>query len=131
MKRRLLSVIALATLCLLSAQQHAAAFSIFGGVCNGSTGDSAVCKTGTPDKNPLIDTMIAITNIVALVGGMAAIIIILISALRFITSGSDVSTGSRTDTDVEDARRSLASALLGLAVIVLGRTLILFVIGKL
>jgi hypothetical protein len=51
--------------------------------------------------------------------------------LKFITSGSNVSTGSRTDTDVEDARRGLGNAVIGLVVIVLARTLIIYIVNRL
>jgi lysylphosphatidylglycerol synthetase-like protein (DUF2156 family) len=64
------------------------------------------------------------------IAGAAAVIVILVSALRFALSGSDISTNSRTDTDVENARHTLVNALIGLAVIVLARQIILFVLGK-
>jgi len=142
MIRRLLPAVALLVLCLFAAPRPATAYDIFGGVdCTSATNSSsAVCK-GQPATDPATgkavdpiggsDGLLAkITNIVAYAGGAAAILLVIISALRFITSGSDVSTGSRTDTDVENARRSLSSALIGLAVIVLARTLILFVLKK-
>ncbi len=112
---------------------------VFAPVCNSGsgTGNSAVCtdknKT-TPQQDPFSGPnglLANITKIVSYIAGAAAIIMIIVSALRFITSGSDVSTSSRTDTDVENARRGLASALIGLAVIVLARTLILFLLNRL
>jgi hypothetical protein len=68
---------------------------------------------------------------VAYIAGAAAIIMIIISGFRLITSGSNVSTGSRTDTEVEDARRGLANAIIGLAVIVFARTIIIYVVNRL
>lgn len=134
--RRLMLAVALVVLCLIAAPQYASAYDPFSSVCRGNNQDSAVCSTqeeaagqGDPLTGPN-GTLAHITNIVAYVAGAAAIIVIIVSALRFVTAGSDVSTGSRTDTDVEDARRSLAGAVIGLAVIVLARTLILYVLKK-
>ncbi len=146
MIRRLSLAVALLVLCLFAAPRPAAAYDIFGGVncsANGnssSASNSAVCQ-GQPATDPTTGKaadpigganglLAKITNIVAYAGGAAAIILVIVSALRFVTSGSDVSTSSRTDTDVENARRSLSSALIGLAIIVLARTLILFVLKK-
>lgn len=130
MTRRLLMALALFTLCLFVASPTVSAFDPFNNVCGSGSSDSAVCQTSTPANNPVANEMINIANIVAWVGGAAAVIIIIISALKFVTSGSDISTGSRTDTDVEDARRSLAGALIGLIIIVLARTLIVFVLNR-
>lgn len=136
MIRRLSLAMILFCLCLFAAPPVASSYDPFGGIdCTDPTNaKSTVCQThSTTDSstNPVTTDLTDITNIVAFAGGAAAVIVIIVSALRFITSGSDISTGSRTDTDVENARRSLGGALIGLAVIVLGRTLILFVLGKL
>jgi hypothetical protein len=133
--RRLIMATVLMIMCLFAAPISASAFNPFGGVdcTNGAAAGSATCSSQTSSDPVGGDNglLAKITNIIAFVGGAAAIIVILVSALRFITSGSDISTGSRTDTDVENARRSLGGALIGLAVIVLARALILFVLEKL
>lgn len=140
MRRRLIPAVVLLTLCLFAAPQTVSAgpFDFFKGVCNNGGGNSTVCKDQPVDAqgntvNPLAGPeglLAGITNIVAFVAGAAAIIMIIISAIKFITSGSDLSTGSRTDTDVEDARRGLANAVIGLAVIVLARTIIIYVLNR-
>lgn len=140
MIRRLLPAIALLTLCLSAAPASAFAFNFFKGADCANNPNATVCQSQPQrDSNGnLIDpltgpggTLADITNIVAYIAGAAAIIIIIISALKFITSGSNVSTGSRTDTDVEDARRALANAVIGLVVIVLARTLIIYIVDRL
>ncbi len=141
MIRKLILAIVLLMLCVLATSRPAAAYDIFQGAqcSSGDNSQSVACKTqaeqstnGNPDPLTGPNGLLArITNIVAFVAGAAAIIVIIVSALRFITSGSDISTGSRTDTDVEDARRSLIGAVIGLIVIVLARTLIVFIINKL
>jgi len=139
MIKKLTLTLCLLTLCLLPAPQAALAYDFFGGACsNPNTGKSVACQSEPKQVNgkavdPLVgpDGIIAhITNIIAFVAGAAAIIIIIIGALRFITSGSDVSTGSRTDTDVEDARRAIANAIIGLIVIIMARTLVIYVVSK-
>jgi hypothetical protein len=124
-------------LCLFAAPQYAfAAYDPFSSVCSGGGAGSTVCNTQlSKDPNgksvdPFNQTLQAITDIVAFVAGIAAIIIIIISALRLISSGSDVSTGSRTDTDVEDARRSIANAIIGLVVIVLARIVVIYLLNR-
>ena len=130
MIRRLYLATVLLTLCLFAAPLSVSA-SPLNAVCSSGGGGSAVCQTGGQSNDPLINTLGTITNIIAYVGGAAAIVVMVVSALRLVSSGSDVSTGSRTDTDVEDARRGIAGAVIGLAIIVLARILILYVLNKL
>lgn len=141
MMRRLAMSLALATICLAAAPATAMAFNPFGGgSCTANTSDSAACKATS--NNPLAydpndptsahsAILLKVTNIIAYLAGAIALIMIIVSAVRFVTSGSDVSTGSRTDTDVEDARRSLAGALIGLAIIILAKAIITYVIKRL
>lgn len=138
MIRRFLASLMLVAVCTAVVPATAAAFNPFGGnVCSDQNQASAACKASS--NNPLAydpnsgtdGLLIKITNIIAYIAGAIAIIMIIVGAIRLITSGSDVSTGSRTDTDVEDARRSIVSALVGLAVIVLARTIITYVIKRL
>jgi hypothetical protein len=142
MIRRLTLATALLILCLSAAPRPVAAYDFFKGVNCGTNSSATACKTQSnaptdPSGNPIDPltgpngTLAHITNIVAFAAGAAAVIIIIVSALKLVTSGSNVSTGSRTDTDVEDARRSLAGAVIGLVVIVLARTLIMYVVDRL
>jgi len=97
----------------------------------GKAGSSAVCHPG--NQNPLFgrgSVLINIVNIIAYVAGAAAIIVIIIGAIRFATAGSDTSKGGRVDDDVANARRTIANALIGLVVIALGKFLITYVLGK-
>lgn len=140
MIKRLLPAVALLVLCLFAAPRPVAAYDFFKGGCNPDTANAVACQSQPKtDANgnsidPLVgsDGLLAhITNIVTIAAGAAAVIIIIVSALKLITSGSDVSTGSRTDTDVEDARRGLANAVIGLVVIVAARTLIVYLLNRL
>ncbi len=141
MTKLFLVIAVLMGLCFVARPAPAMAFDILGGVnCNDpQNATSAACSSkaktdaqGNP-INPLTGpdgALIKVTNIVAYVAGAAAIILIIVSAIRFVTSGSDISTNSRTDTDVETAKRTIANAIIGLIVIVLGRTLIVFVLKR-
>ena len=112
-----------------------ATFDPFGGACTSNTKDSTACSSDPKSDSVVRDgpkaLMLNITDVVAIMAGALAVIMIIVGAFRFITAGSDVSTGSRTDTDVEDARRTIANSLLGLVVIILARTIIFYVVDKL
>jgi hypothetical protein len=134
MIRRFFLSVSLALLFLVASPLSANAFDPFGDACNAQgTGDAVACNTA---KDPIASSgprvlLLNITDVVAYVAGALAVILIIVGAIRFITAGSDVSTGSRTDTDAEDARRTIANALIGLAVIILARTIIFYVIHRL
>jgi hypothetical protein len=138
--RRLLPAIALLVLCLVAAPRPVSAYDFFKGGCNSDTANAVACQSqpATDSNGNSIDPLVGpdgllahITNIVTIVAGAAAVILIIVSALKLITSGSDVSTGSRTDTDIEDARRALANAVIGLVVIVAARTIIVYLLNRL
>jgi hypothetical protein len=133
MIKQLLLTIALAGLCLLAAPSPASAgTNLYNGVNCGKAQGSAVCTDngGQDTLTGRHGTLEKVTNVLSYIGGAAAIVMILISAIRFTTSGSDISTNARTDADVENARKSLTNSLIGLAVIALARTIILFILGK-
>jgi len=102
----------------------------FSGIDCSEAPNSSVCK-GKTNKNPLTGNngmLIKITNIIAYAAGAAAVIMILLGAFKYVTSGSDMSTNTHTDNDVEQAKSMIAGALIGLAVIVLARTIINYVV---
>jgi hypothetical protein len=106
--------------------------------CKGNETQSAVCADHNTTDNPLTGcpshcgtgVLDNVTNIIAYIAGAAAVIVIIIGAIRFVTSGSDVSVGSRIDDDVLNAKRSVSGALIGLAVIILAKVLIVYVLSK-
>lgn len=94
-------------------------------LCSGDAASSAVCQDRT-DKNPLTGSdglLIKIANIIAWVAGAAAIIVILVSSIRYITSGGD-------SAKISSAKGALINAAIGLIVIILGRTLIVFILNR-
>jgi hypothetical protein len=143
MIKRFMSSVLLSVMLLTAAPVTAgAAFNPFGSACQADkAGESVACTVRDKDKNGNAKDEVAtkgpkylllrITSIVAYVAGAIAVIMIIAGAIRFVTAGSDVSTGSRTDTDIEDARRSIAAALAGLVVIVLAQLIIAYAIRNL
>jgi len=96
-------------------------------VCDKVTGgqQSSACSTGGDDpvagQNGVLNKVISILSIV---GGIIAVIMISIGAIRFITSGGDPSA-------VSSAKNTIIYAAIGLVVIVLSRVIIGVIIGKL
>ena len=111
---------------LVISAPSANAFDAFNGVdCGGDPANSAVCQD-KGNGDPLTGSngaLLTIANIVAYIGGVAAIIIIIVSAIRYITSGGD-------SENVSGAKRTLIGALIGLAIIVLAKSLITYVVSK-
>lgn len=117
---------ALFTVLILGGASAAAAQNpAYNGVqCNGAAAASPVCSAKATD--PLTGNngiIVKATNLIALIAGIAAVIIIIIAGISFITSSGDASKVSR-------ARESIIYASVGLVVIVLARAIITFVVSK-
>lgn len=94
---------------------------------------SVVCSTlgagngcgSTPSNGINLDnTVAAVVNILSIVVGIAAVIMIIVAGLRFITANGD--SGS-----IASARTSIIYALIGLAVVALSQVIVKFVLGRL
>ena len=93
-------------------QQVCAGIGITGGNCSGSNGALQV-------NNALA---LAI-NLISLIVGVAAIIMIILAGLKFITSGGDT-------TKVASAKNSVIYALVGLVVVAFAQLIVHFIISK-
>jgi hypothetical protein len=140
--RRLLAVLALMTALISPALIARTTFAFDpygtnGGVkaaCNSSGANagnantqSPVCTSKPNNGNPLVGPdglMIKAANLLALGGGIAAVIMIMINGFRFVMSGG-------TPDKVSSARDGLIYAIVGLIVIVVARSIIVFVINRL
>jgi cytochrome bd-type quinol oxidase subunit 2 len=79
------------------------------------------CSVG--GDQPDIETTIAnLINIMSIIAGITAVIMIIISGFRFITANGDSNT-------VSAARRTLMYALVGVVVVALSQTIVWFVLG--
>jgi hypothetical protein len=91
--------------------------------------DSETCKSDSANakENPLTGTsgtLYKVSLIVAIVAGIAAVIVIIVSGIRYMTSGGDTQK-------VSSAKSTLIGAIAGLIIIVLAQTIITFVVKRL
>lgn len=97
-----------------------------------SAPDSPACqqnkKQNNSTTNPVADIIHTATNIIALVAGIAAVIIVIISGFMVATAGG-ASPGQRSGdpNKIKTARSALAGSLIGLVIIALAWTIITFV----
>lgn len=133
MIRKILVLLVLLSACWLAIPRTAAAFDPFGGVdCSGSNAQSAVCTDSKKEKaggnqDPVAGhggLLSKVTSIMALIAGIAAVIVILIGSINYLTADGDASKAA-------SARNTVVYALVGLVVIILVRTIIVFVVQKL
>jgi hypothetical protein len=82
-------------------------------------------------KNPVISTIRTASNILAVVAGVAAVVMIMISGFRFITAGG-VTPGQRggDPNNVKTARATLLYSVVGLVVIALAWTIVRFITDR-
>ena len=90
-------------------------------ICSGIGVASGTCTTG---DSSTIDTVLAnVLNLLSLIAGFAAVVMIIISGMRFITAQGDSS-------GVASARSALIYALIGLLVALLAQVIVHFVLGR-
>lgn len=125
--KRLLATLALGLLVGIGATAPVqAAFNPFESVdCSGAKAQSTVCQeqTKTYTENPATDMLLKVTNIISVIAGIAAVVIIIIAGISYIISGGE---GNK----VNDAKNAIIYASIGLIVIVLARSIIAFIITK-
>lgn len=118
---------AIAVVVVLALPTGVGAVDFLEDVCDGPGADSAACTSREDDGYRLIgaDGLIArATNILALVAGVAAVILIIVGSFQFITAAGD--SGK-----ISSARKTLTFAIVGLIVIVVARTIVVFVVSRL
>lgn len=90
--------------------------------------ESETCKSGQDtNQNPLTGTQGTITrvaNIIAIIAGFAAIIMLIIAGMKYITAGGDAQQAAT-------AKRTIIGALVGIAIIVFARTMVFVVLNSL
>jgi len=125
MIKRWLAALSLLCFSLLAAAPAAHAFDLFPVKCEGAASSSAVCND--PKGDPLTGNdglLVKITTIIAIIAGAIAIVVLVKGGIDFIASGGDAQ-------NVKNARNTILNALIGLAIIALARTLIVFVVERL
>lgn len=106
----------------------ALATNVFSGVCTSSAAQSsAVCQNGQTTTNPLTGSnglIIKITRVIAFIAGAVAVVIIMLSGLRYINSAGDAAKATQ-------ARNGVIYALVGLIVIIVAQYIISLVMSRL
>lgn len=121
---RLISVCAMIFVMMFLASSTSLAFNPIDEACDGSaaSSSSSVCQdNATVNPEQLVDKneglVNRIANIIALVGGILAVIFIMINGLTIMTSTGD-------STKINKARDGLIYAAIGVVVIILSRIII-------
>jgi glucose uptake protein GlcU len=93
------------------------------GICNQNP-DSTICQSRNTTTNPVTHTIKAASDIVALLAGIAAVIVIIAGGISLITSAGNAES-------VANARKNITYAIIGLVVVALAWVIVAFVIDKL
>ena len=128
MKRKLNTVLVALTLIIAAASPLLLSGTTFACPSTAPSGSAAsqvlsgVGETGADCNSSNVPTLLTtIVNIVSMVAGVLAVIMIVVSGLRFMSSGGD-------SQKVSSAKSALIYALVGLAVAALAQALVLFVL---
>lgn len=87
---------------------------------------SATCKSLSPDESPLSGTdglLFKISVFISSIAGIIAVVIILVSGYRYMTSSGDLQKTAA-------AMKTLIGAVVGLIIIALSQTIIAFVVRR-
>jgi len=125
-----LSVIIGAWLMLFGGVVLAQNVDIQSGLCSGANFEFTVdpsgadCASGV-DATDRINTLVRqVINILSVLVGIVAVVMIIVGGLRYITSGGN-------DTSVTSAKNTILYAIIGLIIVALSQLIVRFVLGKL
>lgn len=107
---------------MLSMSAPATAFAPLGKACEANGNQSAACST--TGQNPVTgaDGVLAkATRLISVIAGVAALILIVVSGLFYVTSDGDPSK-------ISSAKSTLIGAIIGLVIVAIAQGLITFVI---
>jgi hypothetical protein len=109
-----------------ASQPAYAAFNPLDKACTGAAAGSAACqdKNATDSITGPNGVIVRVTNIVATIAGVAAVLVIVIYGIMIVISYGD--SGK-----VTQARNAIIGAAVGLVVIALARTIVVFIVNRL
>ncbi|MBX4197655.1 pilin [Candidatus Saccharibacteria bacterium] len=89
-------------------------------------------KQNGKSTNPTVDIIKTAANIIAVIAGIGAVVVIIISGFMFVTAGG-ASPGQRggDPNRIKSARATLIGAIIGLVIVALAWTIVTFVTDKL
>lgn len=109
---------------MLAPAQTYAAYDPLNRACDQADAqDSAACKVDNPRRNPVIDVVKRVTNIVATVAGIIAVIMVVFYGFQFVKSAGDPQAA-------KSARMGIIYSIVGLIVIALATPLIHFIMNN-
>lgn len=123
----IISILILGLVAVLFPAPTYAAFQRLPETCEGRAWYSSVCQEVGKNNNPFDGSsgiVATIANFMAAIGGLIAVVVIMLSGLRLIMSGGD-------SAKLTQSRNAIIYAAAGIVVIVLARTIIGFVLSKL
>jgi hypothetical protein len=86
-----------------------------------------VCKDAAQQKasgtNPIITVLKVVLSIISFVAGIAVVITVILSGIRFITSGGD-SNG------IKKARETLIYSVVGIVVVIFAQVIVVFILDR-
>jgi len=119
------SLIALGFPIAAPAMAFAAAPDIQGNLCQGANlqvnGNNQNCATGA-DRSTLQSKLATIINLLSILIGVVAVIMIIYGGFRYITSGGDA-------TRVGNAKNTILYAIIGLIIVALAQVIVKFVLN--
>lgn len=122
MKRLIIAAVTL--LCLL-VPNVAVAYNPLDQACqNGGTGSAACSTTGNDPLTGPNGVLRRITMILAVLAGVTAVIIIIVSGFRYVTANGDPQKAA-------SARNGIIGSLVGLVIIAASTSIVIFVVSKL
>ncbi|HVS78846.1 MAG TPA: hypothetical protein VHD84_00975 [Candidatus Saccharimonadales bacterium] len=105
-----------------------AAFNPLGSACQGAGASSPACqqnaKQNGSSTNPVANTIHTAANLIAIIAGIAAVIMVLVGGFTFVTSSGNPERA-------KSGRATLTGAIVGLVIIALAWTIVTFVTDKL
>lgn len=109
---------------VLGASLPVSAVNFFGDACTGSGKDSAACSGSGADTISGSDgIIIRAAELVSIVAGIAAVLIIMIAGIMFMTANGD--SGK-----ISTAKNAITYAVVGIVIIFLARTIVVFVVNN-
>ncbi len=100
------------------------AFDFFSTSCSGSAANSSVCTVNkSASGNPVVHLIQIAADVLALLAGMLAVVMIIISAFTLVTSAGNAEA-------VTNSRKRIVNSLIGLVIIALAWTIIRLVTGR-
>ncbi len=94
--------------------------------CDSVAGGTAVCKeeSSNKGKNPVINAMKIALEILSIIVGFAAVVLIILGGIKFMMAGGDPSS-------IKSGRDTVIYALIGVAVVIFAQAIVAFVLNKL